>query len=331
LFSILGAVALILVVALGVFFHVRSEDDGATAAPRPTNAATVSSSPQAPPAAVPSETVVPPPPSEAEPKIAIRTGETHNPSKHKTPVPPPTPAVVTGEALIDSTPTGAPFQVDGKSDPAWVTPFNVRELSAGKHIISVSKAGYSAEIRSVDVDAGNKASLMLHLTPINALMVVSSTPAGASVILDGKPTGRVTPAQFAVEKGSHTLLLHKEGYVDETASADLGPAQNFQYAPMLKALGNTEDMRTVGKLGGLFGRGGDSAAGKGSIVIRTQPKGAQVAINQHLLDKASPVGVVVGAGTYIVDITLTGFKTVHKVVNVGKGDKTAVIETLEPQ
>ena len=39
LFSILGALALILVIALVVFFHVRSEDDGSTAAPQPTKAA----------------------------------------------------------------------------------------------------------------------------------------------------------------------------------------------------------------------------------------------------------------------------------------------------
>jgi len=160
---------------------------------------------------------------------------------------------------------------------------------------------------------------------------VNSTPAGANIVIDGRPTGRVTPAQFAVEKGSHTVLVRKEGYLEETVAADLGPAQNFQYAPVLKALGNTEDMRTVGKFNALFGRGSDSAAGKGTILVRTQPKGAQVAINQHILDKTSPVGVVVGPGNYIVDITLTGFKPVHKIVNVSRGDRSAIVEALEPQ
>ena len=100
---------------------------------------------------------------------------------------------------------------------------------------------------------------------------------------------------------------------------------------MLKALGNTEDMRTVGKFNALFGRGGDNAAGKGSIIVRTQPRGAQVAINQRVLDKTSPVDVVVGPGNFIVDITMTGFKPIHKVVNVNKGDRTAIVEALEPQ
>jgi hypothetical protein len=67
----------------------------------------------------------------------------------------------------------------------------------------------------------------------------------------------------------------------------------------------------------------------GAISIHTQPKGAQIAINQRLLEKLSPVDVMLGPGNYIVDITLTGFKPVHKVVNVDKGGKAAIDEILE--
>jgi hypothetical protein len=195
----------------------------------------------------------------------------------------------------------------------------------------MNKAGYSSEIRSVEITAGAKSSFSLHLSPVNALMIVNSTPVGAEVIMDGKPTGRVTPVQFAVEKGSHTVLLRKQGYLEETVTAELAPAQNFQYSPQLKALGNTEDMRTVGKLGKLFGRGGDSTVGMGAISVHTQPKGAQVAINQRILDRISPVDVMLGPGNYVVDITLSGFKPVHKVLSLDKGDKKAVDEILERQ
>jgi serine/threonine-protein kinase len=349
LFSMLGAVGLILVFAMAVFFHVRSEDDGATAAPQPTKAAssgsasstlssTSSSNQPAAQAAAPAPRIVKPvpplaegQPAEPQPRLTVRQVEKRNSNNRRAAAPAPAPVVMPGEALIDSTPQGALFQIDGKSDPVWVTPFSVTNLSPGKHIISASKQGYSAEIRSMDVAAGSKSSLLFHLSAINALVVVNSTPAGANITLDGRPTGRVTPAQFAVEKGSHTVLLRKDGYLEETVTSDLGPGQNFQYAPQLKALGNTEDMRTVGKFNSLFGRGGDNAAGKGSIMIRTLPKGAQVAVNQRMLDKTSPVGVVVRTGNYIVDITLTGYKPIHKVVNVDAGDRTAINETLEPQ
>ncbi len=333
LFSILGAVAVILVIALAVFFHVRSEDDGSTAAPRPTTSAkprppqTDAQAPAGPPAQKPDLPVAPI--VEAQPSLTVRQVEKRASTNRRTPTPPPAPVVIPGPAQIDSTPQGAQFQVDGKNDPSWVTPFTVSGLTPGKHIISTNKAGYSSEIRSVEVAAGSKASLVLHLAPINALLVVNSTPAGADVIIDGKPTARVTPAQFAVEKGSHTVLLRKQGYLEETVTTDLGPAQNFQYSPTLRALGNAEEMRTVGKFNKLFGHGGDSTAGMGAISIHTQPKGAQVAVNQRVLDRLSPVDVMLGPGNYIVDVTLTGFKPVHKVVSVDKGGKVSIDEILE--
>jgi hypothetical protein len=336
LYSILGAVGLILVVALAIFFHVRSEDDGSTVAPRPTKPAKPSSSSTQrvtqTPVAAPIEKPVPPV-AEAQLSLTVRQVEKRSSnSRRRASAPAAVPVLIPGQALIDSSPQGAQFQVDGRSDPSWVTPFNLTGLGAGKHIISASKSGYSSEIRSVDVAAGSKSSLVLHLSPVNALMVVSSTPPGADVIVDGKPSKRLTPAQFAVEKGSHTILLRKQGYLDETVTADLGPAQNFQYSPVLRALGNAEDMRTVGKFNKLFGQhGGDSTAGMGAISIHTQPKGAQVAINQRVLDKISPVDVMLGPGNYIVDITLTGFKPVHKVVSVDKGGKAAIDEILERQ
>jgi hypothetical protein len=159
--------------------------------------------------------------------------------------------------------------------------------------------------------------------------VVNSTPPGADISLDGKPTHKVTPAQFAVEKGTHTVVLKKQGYLDETTTADLGPGQNFQYAPALKALGDSEAIRTSGRFKKLFGNGGESTAGMGSVSIRTKPKGAQVVINQRIMDKMSPMDLMMGPGNYVIDITLTGFKPVHKVVNVEKDGKVVIDETLE--
>ena len=333
-YSILGAVGLILVVAILVLFHVRSEDDGSTAAPRPTKAVSSAQPVAQTPVAPRIEKPVPPvvAVTEAKPSLKVRLIEPRSSkSSRRAPAPAPAPVVIPGQELIDSSPQGAQFQVDGNSDPSWVTPFNLMGLSPGKHIIYVSKSGYASEMRSVDVAAGSKSSVLLHLSPVNALVVVNSTPPGADVIIDGRPTGRVTPVQFAVEKGNHTVLLRKQGYLDETVTADLGPAQNFQYSPVLRALGNTADMRTVGKLNKLFGHGGESTAGMGSISIHTQPKGAQVAINQQVLDKTSPVDVMLAPGNYIVDVTLTGFKPVHKVVSVDRGGKAAIDEILARQ
>jgi len=325
MFSLLGAVAIILIIAVGVFIHVHNEDDGSTPAPKPVKAASNSVAP-APAAAVAPAPAPAPPIEEEQPEVRVRQIEKR--PKTARPAPAPAPVVVPGQALIDSTPQGAPFQLDGKSDPSWVTPFTVAGLPPGKHVVSISKSGYTEEVRSVDVVSGSKSSLVLHLAAINALVVIGSTPAGAEITLDGRATGRVTPSQFAVEKGTHTVILKKQGFLDETTTADLGPGQNFQYAPALRALGNADAIRPVGKFSKLFGKGSDNTAGMGSIGIRTAPKGAQVAINQHVLDKQTPAEFMMGPGNYVVDITLTGFKPVHKVVTVDKGGKVAIDEVL---
>ena len=93
-------------------------------------------------------------------------------------------------------------------------------------------------------------------------------------------------------------------------------------------LGNADEIKTVGKFKKFFGGGGDSVAGMGSVTIHTQPKGAQIALNRRLLDRMSPVEIMLGPGNYVVDITLTGFKPVHKIISVEKGGKVAIDEIL---
>jgi hypothetical protein len=92
-------------------------------------------------------------------------------------------------------------------------------------------------------------------------------------------------------------------------------------------LGSTDEIKTVSRFKKAFG-GGDRA-GMGTVSIKTQPKGAQIAINQRILDKNSPVQFYLNPGTYVIDITMSGFKPVHRVINVDQGGKVALDETLE--
>ena len=63
--------------------------------------------------------------------------------------------------------------------------------------------------------------------------------------------------------------------------------------------------------------------------VKTQPKGAQIAVNKHMLDKSSPVDGMLDPGNYIVDITLTGYSLVHKVITVDQGGKAVADEVLQ--
>ncbi len=333
-YSIGGALALILAIGIGVTIYVHSQNsDDDSGAPRrvATEApaqpqATQSSPAPAPVAEPPAATTPAAEPTETRPAATPRAR-----SAHRKPTPPPAPAIIPGQLAVDSTPTGAQLQLDGKSDPSWVTPLALTSLQPGPHSITVSKAGFSSDSRTVNVTSGNRATVVVHLAQLMATLVVKSDPPGANIYVDGRDMGAKTPDQVSVDKGQHVVLVRKMGYIDETMSQQFVLGQTFNFSPALRALGNVDDIKTVGgKMSRLFG-GKGAQAGQATVTIHTQPKGAQVAVNQHVLDKNSPVEVAVDPGNYVIDITLTGYAPVHKVVTADKGGKVVVDEVLQPQ
>jgi eukaryotic-like serine/threonine-protein kinase len=337
IYSIAGAAVVILIIAVALVLHVNhlnSDDDAARPLPpAPAQAAVTSpasaQSQPAPAAAAPEElspTVSSTQPASAHAAAATARGKA---GKKKVAAAPAAPAIIPGQMSVDSTPQGAQFQIDGKTDSSWLTPFTLSGLDPGAHTIAVSKAGYSTDTRTVEVTGGSKSFLVAHLNLLMATLSVTSTPPGANVYIDGKDTGKLTPAQVSVDKGHHIVLVRKQGYLDETTSAEFVLAQTVSFSPTLRSLGNVDDIKTVGKIGKLFG--GKQAQGMGTISVKSQPKGAQVAVNQHVLDKLSPVDFVLDPGNYVIDITLTGYAPIHKVITVDKGGKAVIDEVMQRQ
>jgi hypothetical protein len=344
-YSLGGAAALILVIGIGVTFYVHSlnsdDDSGAgraaavteaPAQPQASQSATQQPTRGAEPVvAQPAAQPVARPAENSEPELAapapVVPPRSRNARKKS---PPPAPVVLLGQMTIDSTPPGAQVQLDGRSDPNWVTPFALTNLQPGQHSITVSKAGYSPATRTVAVAAGNRATTTVHLSQLMATLVVKSDPSGANIFVDGRDVGTKTPAQVSIDKGQHAILVRMSGYLDETMSSQFVLGQTFNFSPTLRALGNTENIRTVGKMSKLFG-GKGGQAGQGMVSIRTQPKGAQIAVNQHILDKGSPADVMLDPGNYVIDITLSGYAPVHKTIAAEKGSKVVVDEVLQPQ
>jgi eukaryotic-like serine/threonine-protein kinase len=343
MYSIGAAVCLILAVTVGIAFHVSSQDkdenaDSAVSTAPASNGTARgkrSSSPEAPAqtsiASQDSSPVQAVAPERIEAESAPVT-VTPRYNRHKAKVtPPPRSAIIPGQLTINSTPEGAQVRIDGRTDPSWVTPYNLPGLAPGQHSVSVSKAGYAAENRTIDVASASKSFLVVQLAQITATAAVTSTPAGAAIFVDGKDSGRLTPAQIPVDRpGSHTFLVRKQGYLEEATTVNLQAGQTYHFAPTLRVLGNTGEIKTVGKFKKIFGGGGETS-GMGTVSVKTQPKSAQIAVNRRVLDKSSPVEFYLNPGAYVVDITLSGYKTIHRVVNAEKGNKVTIDETLERQ
>ena len=341
LYSLAGAAILILIIAGTLAFRIHNQnsddDPGAAAAKAAAQAAAQAPSSQpAPENPAPVATAAQPTvePAEPEPSQASSadsaTAETPTARTRGKKRAAPAAVAVPGQIVVDSTPQGAQVQVDGKSDPSWITPFTVPRLQPGQHSITVSKSGYSSDTRSVEVASGSRSSIVLHLAQLMASLAVNSDPSAASVFVDGKDVGKTTPAQVSVDKGQHVILVRKLGYIDETSNAQFVPGQTVNVSLTLRPLGNADNMKSVGKIKKLFG-GNGGQPGQATLSIRTQPKGAQVAINQHLMDKGSPLDVMLDPGNYVVDITLSGYVPIHKIISADKSGKVVVDEVLQQQ
>ncbi len=344
LYAVGGAVALILAIGIGLAIHIHNlngdDDSGAarSSAPVPESAPAPAASGQNGPeepvivpgqaAAATDESAETAQPENATPVAAARGRFVKN--KNKKAVAPAPVAIAPGQLALDSTPVGAQVQIDGRADPSYVTPFLLPGLTAGSHTVTVSKAGYASDTRSVEIASGNKTSLAIHLVQLMATMSVTSNPAGANIFIDGKDVGKTTPAQVNVDKGQHVVLIRKLGFLDETTAPQFVLGQTVNWSPEMRPLGNADNIRSVAKIKKLFG-GGGADPGQLTVTIKTQPKGAQVAINQKMIEKGTPVEVAVDPGNYVVDITLTGYAPIHKVIAAEKGSKLIVDEVLQKQ
>lgn len=336
LYALGGAAVLILAIGIGVTYYIHSQGDDDAGAPRKT---VVSEAPPQQP-----ETAQPAPKSEAAPAAAtaepaeVEEAETPaarpaTPSKSKSAKKKSTaaaPVIIPGQLSIDSTPQGAQVQIDGATNASWVTPFALTNVQPGQHTITVSKTGYSSDTRTVNITAGNRTTEQIRLAQLMATVVVKSDPPGASVYVDGRDMNTKTPAQVSVDKGQHVLLVRLSGYLDQTMNGQFAVNQTYSFSPTLRQLGNVDSMKTVGgKMSRLFG--GKGQPGQATLSIHTQPKGAQIAVNQRMLDKTSPVDVALDPGSYVIDITLTGYAPVRKIISANKSGKVVIDEALQAQ
>jgi serine/threonine-protein kinase len=333
--GLLGGLAIILLVVGAIAFYVHthtSDDEGApipAATTKPTE--TLAEAPAAAPSpeqaqSAPEQAPVPEAAAAAEPVVTRLRSDSKARRREvvsRAPI-----AAAPGLVTVDSSPQGAQIQVDGRADSSWVTPFTVAQLAPGPHTLIISKSGFAAETKALTIAAGSKNTLSVHLNPLAASISVTSDPSGASIFIDGHDSGKLTPASLNLEKGSHSVLVRKPGFLDETMTADVQSGQTIGFAPRLRQLGSTDEIRSVNKVKKLFG-GKDGVAGMGSVAIHTTPKGAQISINQRVLDHLSPAEFLLNPGNYVVDVTASGYKPLHRVITVEKNGKLSIDETLE--
>jgi TonB family protein len=131
-----------------------------------------------------------------------------------TPTPPPLVPQVKGALHVESEPAGATVTINGEA--RGVTPLDVADLFLGNHEVKVELRGYAAVTQTVVLSEDSpKSELKLPLSkaaPAMGVVDILSTPAGATVKIDGAGVGQTPLLNFSVKAGKHEVEIVKEGH-----------------------------------------------------------------------------------------------------------------------
>jgi serine/threonine protein kinase len=125
------------------------------------------------------------------------------------------PGIASVELLTD--PPGAKIVIDSRADTSCTAPCTL-SLANGRHTLTAEANGYAVARRIFTVPA--QPTLDVQLTKSEGVLLVTSAPAGSSVVVDGKNYGR-TPVTLHLAPGVHQLVVasgptrHEEAVVVE--------------------------------------------------------------------------------------------------------------------
>jgi len=123
--------------------------------------------------------------------------------------------------ILSTDPPGATFQLKDGSTlvEEGRTPKQIMEVPSGHKLsLAISKEGYRYEVLDVMVDPYSVKKLTVPLKAAQARVKVSVKPKGAAIYINGKNTGKTTPAEFTDLKvgKSYTFTFKKKKYKDLT-------------------------------------------------------------------------------------------------------------------
>jgi hypothetical protein len=239
-----------------------------------------------------------------------------------------TPVLVVGEALVTSQPEGAQVRFDGSSEPVFVTPAVVGSIPPGHHSVVFSKSGFVSQTVTLEVVAGARSTVATRLVQKGSVFKISSNPAGATILLDGKSTALTSPAELRIEvSGAHTITLVRSGFMAAQSEVRVKDGESFSVAFALIPAGNAANSKVVAGLKRLLP--GGSSKEMADVQFKTNPKGARLMLNGWSAPKTTPLELKLPPGGYDVVIQADGFKKFSKEIVLEAGQKVVLQEALQ--
>jgi len=167
-----------------------------------------------------------------------------------------------GQLAVSANVKGAKISVDGKTDPSWLTPYTIPNLSAGTHTVTISDGGYGDYKQSVRVESGKTISVQGNLSTSQTTntppepkpagqgqLTVSANVTGAKISIDNNSDPAwVTPYTISgLSAGPHNVVISMDGYDSFQQSVTVVGGQTLSLVGNLSAPTAELDIVTVPK------------------------------------------------------------------------------------
>jgi hypothetical protein len=187
--------------------------------------------------------------------------------------------------------------------------FLLSTLKPGTYSITVNKAGYHSEKKTVSISAGETETLSFELTPITQALTVSSTPADCEVFVDDVPQGLTdSTGKLRIENlivGDHRIALRKP---------------RFHEAVFQLLLAQEKEGEINAKLEWAVG----------FLSVKTNVSDAKIEVTGLGSFNGVVDNVDAQAGTYVLTATRPLYEPVSKQITVTAGEASNVSLELSP-
>ena len=208
-----------------------------------------------------------------------------------------------GRVILEVTPAqGVRVFVDGAE--RGTTPLPPLEVAAGPHEVSLRAEGYTPFATRLDVTGGGEEqTLRAALAPDRAPVSFASTPAGATVRVDGAEVGR-TPLTADLSSGRRAVTVTLAGHAAAARTIEVVAERPLTVPPF--------------RLEPLPGR----------LRVASQPPGAAVRIDGEFRGETPLEVTVAPLRAHAVRVTKAGHEAAEERVELGLGEERALSLTL---
>ncbi len=128
-----------------------------------------------------------------------------------------------GAMELRSVPEGASVVIDEQYQ--GMTPQTISDLTPGTYNVIFSKFGYQKFSTRVPVVEGRITEIIATLVPDTGVLVITSVPTGATVLVDGLNSG-ITPLTASnLTIGNHTVAASLDGFISLEQKVEVIPGQ----------------------------------------------------------------------------------------------------------